>query len=318
MKRALICGVSGQDGAYLAQLLLSKGYIVFGSSRDIEKTEFHNLERLGILSQIMLVNMTTSDAASIGDAFFLSKPDEVYNLSGQSSVGLSFERPEETRQSIVDATANILEEIRCNYPAARFFGAGSGECFGETHGIPSNESTSFNPKSPYAEAKVEAFKLVKQYRDSFHLFACTGILFNHESPLRPTRFVTQKIIRAAIEIAQGQSNKLTLGNLAIQRDWGWAPDYVEAMWQMLQQDSPEDFVIATGIGHSLGEFVGMVFSQLGLNWRDHILVDQSLFRPNEGIEILANPAKAKEKLGWSAKKSLQEVIAQMLSDAQNR
>jgi GDPmannose 4,6-dehydratase len=318
MKRSLICGVSGQDGAYLAQLLLSKGHIVFGSSRDIEKTEFHNLERLGILSQIMLVNMTTSDAASIGDAFFLSKPDEVYNLSGQSSVGLSFERPEETRQSIVDATANILEQIRLNYPASRFFGAGSGECFGETHGIPSNESTSFNPKSPYAEAKVEAFKLVQQYRDSFNLFACTGILFNHESPLRPTRFVTQKIIRAAIEIAQGQSKKLTLGNLAIQRDWGWAPDYVEAMWQMLQQDSPEDFVIATGIGHSLEEFVGMVFSQLGLNWRDHILVDQSLFRPNEGIEILANPAKAKEKLGWSAKKSLQEVIAQMLSDAQKR
>jgi GDPmannose 4,6-dehydratase len=316
MKRALICGVSGQDGAYLAQLLLSKGYTVFGSSRDIEKTAFHNLEKLGILSQIKLVNMTTSDAASIGDAFFMSQPDEVYNLSGQSSVGLSFEWPEETRQSIVDATANILEQIRLNYPTTRFFGAGSGECFGETHGIPSNESTSFNPKSPYAEAKVEAFKLVKQYRDSFHLFTCTGILFNHESPLRPTRFVTQKIIRAAIEIAQGQSKKLTLGNLAVQRDWGWAPDYVEVMWKMLQQDSPEDFVIATGIGHSLEEFVDMVFSQLGLNWKDHVLIDQSLFRPNEGMEILANPAKAKEKLGWRAGKSLREVISQMLSDAQ--
>ena len=316
MKRALICGVSGQDGAYLAQLLLSKGYTVFGSSRDIEKTEFHNLERLGILSQIKLVNMTTSDAVSIGDAFLLSKPDEVYNLSGQSSVGLSFEKPEETRQSIVDVTANILEEIRCNYPATHFFNAGSGECFGETHGIPSNESTSFNPKSPYAESKVEAFKLVQQYRDSFHLFACTGILFNHESPLRPTRFVTQKIIRAAIEIARGKSNKLTLGNLSIQRDWGWAPDYVYAMWRMLQQDKPEDFVIATGIGHSVEEFVDMVFSQLGLNWKDHVLVDQSLFRPNEGKEILANPTKAREKLDWIAKKSLQEVIAQMLCDAQ--
>lgn len=316
MKRALICGVSGQDGAYLAQLLLSKGYTVFGSSRDIEKKEFHNLEKLGILSQIKLIKMTTSDVASISDALFLSKPDEVYNLSGQSSVGLSLMRPEETRQSIVDATANILEQIRLNYPAARFFGAGSGECFGETHGTPSCESTPFNPKSPYAEAKVEAFKLVKQYRDFYRLFACTGILFNHESPLRPTHFVTQKIIRTAIEIAQGQSKKLTLGNLAIQRDWDWAPDYVEAMWKMLQQDSPEDFVIATGIGHSLEEFVDIVFSQLGLNWKDHVSVNQSLFRPNEGIEILANPAKAKEKLGWRAKKSLQEVISQMLSDAQ--
>jgi GDPmannose 4,6-dehydratase len=314
MKRALICGVSGQDGAYLAQLLLSKGYTVFGSSRDKDKTEFHNLKKLGILSQIKLVNMTTSDAVSVERAFSFCKPDEVYNLSGQSSVGLSFERPEETRQSIVDATANILEQIRLNYQTTRFFGAGSGECFGETHGTPSNERSPFNPKSPYAEAKVEAFNLVKKYRDSFRLFACTGILFNHESPLRPTRFVTQKIICAAIDIAQGQSKKLILGNLAIKRDWGWAPDYVEAMWQMLQQNKPEDFVIATGVGHSLEEFVEMVFSQLGLNWRDHVLVDQSLFRPNEGMEILANPSKAKEKLGWSAKKSLQEVISQMLSD----
>lgn len=316
MKRALICGVSGQDGAYLAQLLLSKGYIVFGGSRDIEKTGFPNLEKLGNLAQVKLVNMRTSDVLSVGEAFFLSKPDEVYNLSGQSSVGLSFERPEETRQSIVDATKNILEEIRANYPTARFFGAGSGECFGETNGVPANEETSFNPKSPYAEAKVEAFNLVKQYRDSFNLFACTGILFNHESPLRPTRFVTQKIIRAAIEIAQGRGNKLTLGNLAIKRDWGWAPDYVDAMWQMLQQDKPEDFVIATGVGHSLEAFVEIVFSQLGLNWQDHVLIDQSLFRPNEGMEILADPSKARRLLGWSNKKSLQDVISKMLYEAQ--
>lgn len=316
MKRALICGVSGQDGAYLAQLLLSKGYVVFGSSRHKEKTVFPNLEKLGILAQVKLVNMTTSDVLSIRDAFFLSKPDEVYNLSGQSSVGLSFERPEETRQSIVDTTINVLEEIRLNYPKTRFFGAGSGECFGETHGVPANEDTAFNPNSPYAEAKVEAFNLVKLYRDSFNLFACTGILFNHESPLRPTRFVTQKIIRAAIEIAQGRCNKLTLGNIAIKRDWGWAPDYVDAMWQMLQQDNPEDFVIATGIGHSLEEFAGIVFSQIGLKWQDHVLIDQSLFRPNEGVEILADPSKAKALLSWSAKKSLQEVISEMLYEAQ--
>lgn len=316
MRRVLICGISGQDGAYLAQLLLAKGYQVYGGSRDIEKTDFSNLAKLRILDQVKLVKIDLSDRASIHEAFELIKPNEVYNLAGQSSVGLSFERPEETRRSIVDATLNLLEEIKFFNPALHFFNAGSSECFGQTHGIPADEATPFNPKSPYAEAKVAAFDLVKKYRQSDDLFVCTGILFNHESPLRPTRFVTQKIIRAAIEISEGSATKLTLGNLAIERDWGWSPDYVQAMWLMLQSNSPQDFIIATGVGHSLAEFVEMTFSQLGLDWKDHVIVDQSLFRANEGVQILANPHKAKEILGWVATKSLAEVINLMLSDAQ--
>jgi GDPmannose 4,6-dehydratase len=316
MKRALIIGISGQDGAYLAQFLLSMGYKVFGSSRDIVKTEFHNLEKLDIFSQINLVNLITSDASSIEHAFSICMPDEVYNLSGQSSVGLSFDRPTETWQSIVDATANILEELRLRHPRARFFNAGSGECFGETNGIPANEDTSFDPKSPYAESKVEAFRLAKQCRELHKLFVCTGILFNHESPLRPTRFVTQKIIRAAVGIAQGQGGKLILGNLAIKRDWGWAPEYVDAMWRMLQQENPEDFVIATGVGHSLEQFVEIVFSELGLHWREHVLIDKALFRPNEGLDVLADPNKAKLLLNWSAKITLRDVISQMVYEAQ--
>ena len=315
MKRALICGVSGQDGAYLAQFLLSKGYQVFGSSRDIDKTDFSNLAKLEILDQVKLVKIDLSDPASVHEAFILIKPDELYNLAGQSSVGLSFERPQETRQSIVDATLHLLEEIRKFHPAVRFFNAGSGECFGETNGLAADEVTPFNPKSPYAEAKVVAFDLVEKYRQSYQLFACTGILFNHESPLRLSRFVTQKIIRAAIDIAQGSTTKLTLGNLAIKRDWGWSPDYVEAMFLMLQAKNPQDLIIATGKCHTIEEFVNMSFSQVGLDWRDHVVVDQSLFRPNEGIEILANPNKAKEVLGWAATKSLSEVIGLMLSDA---
>jgi GDPmannose 4,6-dehydratase len=316
MKRALICGVSGQDGAYLAQLLLSKGYAVFGSSRDIANTDFHNLARLGILSRVKLLNMKTSDIKSIQDAFELVMPDEVYNLSGQSSVGLSFEFPEETRRSIVNATENILEELRTHFSKSRFFSAGSGECFGVTQGTPANEDTPFNPLSPYAQAKVDAYKLVKKYRDDNGLYVCTGLLFNHESPLRSTRFVTQKIIRAAIEISRGRLENLTLGNLAIKRDWGWAPDYVEAMWLMLQQERPSDYVIATGIGHTLEDFVNTVFLELGLNWKNHVMIDQSLFRPNEGLAILADPSKAKELLGWQAKLSLREVISKMMDEAQ--
>jgi GDPmannose 4,6-dehydratase len=316
MRRALICGVSGQDGAYLAQYLLSKQYEVFGGSRDIVKSDFSNLAKLGIIDRVKLINLSIADLENIQNVLSKTEPIEIYNLAGQSSVGLSFERPEETRESIVDGTFNLLEAIRLSSLGIRFFNAGSGECFGDTHGVPANESTSFDPKSPYAEAKVAAFELVKNYRDIHGLFACTGILFNHESPLRPTRFVTQKIIRAAIEIANGSTSKLTLGNLGIQRDWGWSPEYVEAMWLMLQQHKPEDFVLATGVGNSLETFVSIVFEQLGLDWKEHVLVDQALFRLNEAKEILANPSKAKDKLGWDAKMALKDVIAQMLREAQ--
>lgn len=316
MKRALICGVSGQDGAYLAQYLLSKQYEVFGGSRDVVKSNFSNLTKLGIIDRVKLIDLNIAAPDNVKSVLSKTVPSEIYNLAGQSSVGISFEKPEETRQSIVDGTLNLLEAIQISGLGIRFFNAGSGECFGDTHGVPANESTPFDPKSPYAAAKVAAFEIVKKYRENHDLFACTGILFNHESPLRPTRFVTQKIIRAAIEIANGSPSKLILGNLGIQRDWGWCPEYVEAMWLMLQQHKPEDFVLATGVGNSLEAFVSIVFEQLGLNWKEHVLVDQALFRPNEAIEILANPSKAKDKLGWSAKKSLRDVIAQMLLEAQ--
>jgi len=320
MKRSLICGVSGQDGAYLAQLLLSRGYQVFGTSRDPVNTKFEGLSKLGILSQIQLISMAPTDIESVQRALKVSNPDEVYNLSGQSSVGLSFERPQETIVSIVDATKNLLEAIRLVKPNARFFNAGSGECFGGTlPNQPADENTPFNPQSPYAVAKVQAYQLVKDARENQSLFACTGILFNHESPLRPTKFVTQKIIQAAIKIAddvkEGRpSEKLHLGNLVIRRDWGWAPEYVEAMWLMLQQPEAEDIVIATGQTHSLQEFVKIAFSSIGLDWQHYVVIDQSLFRVNEAMQIEADPSKAMRVLGWAAKKNISELISLMIAN----
>jgi len=319
MKRSLICGISGQDGAYLAQLLLSRGYQVFGTSRDAVNTKFEGLSRLGILSQIQLISMEPTEIQSVHRALMTSNPDEIYNLSGQSSVGLSFERPQETMVSIVDATKNLLDAIQLVKPNARFFNAGSGECFGGTPpNQPADENTSFNPQSPYAVAKVQAYQLVKGARENQGLFACTGILFNHESPLRPTKFVTQKIIQAAIKIAddvkEGRpSERLHLGNLAIRRDWGWAPEYVEAMWLMLQQPQAEDFVIATGQTYSLQEFVQMAFSQVGLDWQDYVVVDQSLFRVNEAMVIEVDPSKARRVLGWVAQKNMSELISLIIA-----
>lgn len=322
-KHALICGVSGQDGAYLAKFLLSKGYRVFGSTRNMKARNFHNLIELDVISKIQIITILPEDMDSICEALELIKPDEIYNLSGQSSVGLSFERPEETFSSIVDPTKNFLNAIKVLRSSAHFFNAGSGECFGEASTEnPAEEKTIFSPRSPYAAAKSEAHKLVKEYRELHGLFACTGILFNHESPLRPRSFVTQKIIQAALEISNtlkkgGNPGRLNLGNLAIKRDWGWAPDYVSAMWLMLQKIEAEDFVIATGKTHSLGEFVEIAFSKLGCNWKDHVVIDNTLFRPNEPKEIAANPNKAKQLLGWESKKSLEEIVQLMLSQKLN-
>jgi GDPmannose 4,6-dehydratase len=321
MKRALICGISGQDGAYLAELLISKGYCVFGTSRDINKGDFENLKKLGISAHTKLVPMMPTETNSIHHALRISNPDEVYNLSGQSSVGFSFEKPEETMASIVDVTLNILDTIKLLKPEIRFFNAGSSECFGSTEkGMPADENTAFNPRSPYATAKAKAYHLVKNYRDTNGLFACTGILFNHESPLRQGKFVTQKIIQGATQIAKDINNghppkKIHLGNLSIRRDWGWAPEYVEAMWLMIQQAKPEDFVIATGQCHSLQEFVEKVFSKLDLNWRDYVVIDEDLFRPNEAIELGANPSKAKAILDWQASTQVDGIISEMIAEA---
>lgn len=300
MKIALICGVSGQDGAYLARLLLEKGYVVFGTSRDAQGSSFAKLQLLGIKDRVKYLSMIPEDFRSVLVALRKSNPDEIYYLAGQSSVGLSFEQPAETIQSFTMGTLNLLEGIRMLEKNTRFYNAGSSECFGDTQGKPANELTPFNPMSPYAIAKGSATWLVRNYRDAYGLFACTGILFNHESLLRPERFVTQKIIQAVKRIANGSSEKLILGRLDVSRDWGWAPEYVEAMWLMLKQDWPSDFVIATGESISLEEFVQAAFDQANLDWMQHVVQDKSLFRPNDLQISSADPTNAENILGWRA------------------
>ena len=311
MKKALICGISGQDGSYLAKLLLEKGYIVCGTSRDAQVSSFRNLLRLGIREKIQCESLVPTDFRSVLQVISKVKPDEIYNLAGQTSVGLSFEQPVETLESIATGTLNFLEAIRFIGAPIRFYNAGSSECFGDIGDRPADENTPFRPRSPYAVAKSTAFWQVANYREAYNIFACSGILFNHESPLRPTRFVTQKIIAAAVAIAKGSQDKLHLGNISVKRDWGWAPEYVEAMYLMLQQDLPDDYVIATGKSYSLEEFVIEAFSCLGLNWQDHVMTDNSLLRPTDLAVSKGNPNKAKEKLGWQAKFKMPDVVRMM-------
>ncbi|HEX9242997.1 MAG TPA: GDP-mannose 4,6-dehydratase [Anaeromyxobacter sp.] len=311
--RALILGVSGQDGAYLAQLLLAKGYAVFGTSRDANLSTFANLERLGIADRVKRLSVAPNDFRSALNALVQVEPDEVYNLAGQSSVGLSFDQPVETMESISIATLNLLEAIRFTKRSVRFYNAGSGECFGDTRGKPADEETPFRPRSPYAVAKAAAHFEVANYREAYGLFACSGILFNHESPLRPERFVTRKIVAAACRIAAGSGERLRLGNTKVKRDWGWAPEYVEAMWRMLQQERPDDYVIATGRTHALEEFVGAAFAAVGLDARDHVDVDPALYRPADIEGNYANPEKAARVLGWRATLGMADAVNCMVA-----
>jgi len=311
-KRALICGVSGQDGAYLAQLLLKKGYEVWGTSRDAQVSSFTNLSLLGIRDQVKTISMASNDFRSVLQALSASRPNEIYNLAGQSSVGLSFEQPAETLESIATGTLNLLESIRFLGLPARFYNAGSSECFGDVGANPADENSHFQPCSPYAVAKSTAHWLVANYRSAYNLFACTGILFNHESPLRPARFVTRKIVQSAVNISKGHADKLVLGNLAVQRDWGWSPEYVDAMWRMLQTDTPEDFVIATGEASSLQDFVATAFATLDLDWQDYVEQDVNLFRPTEILYSCGNPSKANLKLNWAPTMKMRDVVAEMV------
>jgi GDPmannose 4,6-dehydratase len=310
--RALICGVSGQDGSYLADLLLRKGYEVFGTSRDAQTTKFENHVRLGIGGRVQLESMAPHDFRSVLQVLRKTEPDEIYNLSGQSSVGLSFDQPVETLDSVVGGTLNLLEAIRFLGRNARFYNAGSSECFGDTGEGGATEQTAFRPRSPYAVAKAATYWLVANYREAYHLHASTGILFNHESPIRPSRFVTRKIVAAACRISLGSAEKLTLGNLKIRRDWGWAPEYVEAMWRVLQRQDAEDFVIATGVCHSLEQFVQEAFAQLRLDWREHTVVSDTLFRPTDISAGVGDARKAERLLGWKARSQMREVIKMML------
>jgi GDPmannose 4,6-dehydratase len=311
-KRALICGISGQDGTYLAKLLLDRGYEVWGSSRDAELTAFNNLYRLGIYDSVRLVSLNLRDSGSAIGLLRRIRPNEVFSLAGQSSVGLSFEQPVETIESIALGALTLLEAIRLTNLDIRLYNAGSTECFGDTGNGVANEDTQFNPRSPYAVAKASAYWTVANYRDAYGMFACTGILSNHDSPLRPMRFVTRKIVHAVASLAVGKDTKLSLGNLEIARDWGWAPEYVEAILTMLEQVSPQDYIIATGQSHTLTQFVETAFSLIGKDWHDHVTIDEHLMRPTDIKRNEVDPSRAFTGLGWKAKVGMKEVIGLML------
>jgi GDPmannose 4,6-dehydratase len=311
-KVALIAGITGQDGAYLARFLLDKGYVVHGTSRDAALARLDGLIALGISDQITLHSMSPADFQSVAQVIEGVAPEEIYNFSGQSSVALSFTQPAETLAGITLGTLNMLETLRRLRGTVRFYNAGSSECFGDTGTGAANEQTAFRPKGPYGVAKAAAISLVTNYRESYGLFACSGLLFNHESPLRPHRFVTRKVTAAAARIGAGSRERLALGNLSIRRDWGWAPDYVEAMWRMLECDQPDDFVIATGVAHSLEELVAMTFAEVGLNWRDHVDYDSSLARSSDIMCSLGDPSKAAQILDWRSTVKLPETVARMV------
>ena len=263
-------------------------------------------------------SVSLNDFRSVLQVLKKFRPDEVYNLAGQSSVALSFNQPVESFESISIATLNLLEAVRFLEEPIRLYNAASSECFGNTDGLPADESTPFRPRSPYAVAKSAAFWQVANYREAYGLFACSGLLFNHESPLRAERFVTRKIVNAACRVAAGSKEKLRLGRIDVERDWGWAPEYVEAMWLMLQQDNPDDYIIATGESNRLEDFVEAVFSTLGLNWKDHVITDRGLFRPTDILRAMANPEKAEQKLCWKAKYKMRDVALMMVEDELKR
>lgn len=311
-RTALIIGVTGQDGAYLARKLLDEGYVVHGSSRDAELARMTGLEALGLKERVTVHSVSPLDFRSVLQVVNRTEPDEVYNLSGQSSVALSFSQPVETMESVAVATLNILETLRLVNPSVRFYNAGSSESFGDTGRAAANEETPFRPRSPYGVAKATAFWQVANYRDAYGLFACSGILFNHESPLRPQRFVTRKVVAAACRIAAGSGERLKLGNIDVERDWGWAPEYVDAMWRILQIDHPDDFVIATGRAHALREFVAAAFAANGLDWREHVESDPALMRPSDIAHSVGDPGKAARVLGWRARVEMAELVRRLV------
>ncbi len=284
-----------------------------GTSRDAQISSFSNLRRLGILDQVESLSMVLTDFRSVLQVLKRVQPDEIYNLAGQSSVSLSFQQPVETFESITLGSINLIESINFIDKAIRTYFAGSGEVFGDTGAAPANEDSPYRPKSPYAAAKAAAAWIVANYREAYGHHVCTGLLFNHESPLRPHRFVTRKIVNVACRIACGERIKLELGDLAIRRDWGWAPEYVEAMWLMLQREKPQDFVIATGRQHSLETFGQMVFSNLGLELRDHLVQSQDLVRPLEIRGNCGDASKAHKELGWQPKTQLTEIACAMVN-----
>ncbi|MGH7657182.1 MAG: GDP-mannose 4,6-dehydratase [Gemmatimonadales bacterium] len=310
MPRALITGITGQDGSYLAELLLSKGYEVVGVVR---RTSHHSYERIEpILDRIKVVPADLLDQHSLTTVIGDAGPDEVYNLAAQSFVPTSWSQPVLTGEFTALGVTRILEAVRLAAPRARFYQASSSEMFGKAVETPQRESTPFYPRSPYGVAKVYGHWITVNYRESYGLYAVSGILFNHESPRRGVEFVTRKVTEAVARIKLGRMNRLLLGNLDARRDWGFAGDYVEAMWLMLQHEQPEDFVIGTGETHSVKQLVELAFSHAGLDWRDHVDVDPGLVRPAEVDLLLADASRARERLGWTPKVQFPDLVRMMV------
>lgn len=310
MKKALITGITGQDGSYLAELLLKKGYKVYGAKRRTSDLKYGNVEHLKNEIEFIYADMT--DLPSLSTVIKKTQPDEVYNLAAQSFVQTSWEQPILTAETNALGVINILEAIRAEKPDAHFYQASTSEMFGKVQEMPQTEMTPFYPRSPYGVAKLYGHWITKNYRESYDMFACSGILFNHESPRRGLEFVTRKVTMAVAKIKKGLQDKLYLGNLDSKRDWGFAGDYVKAMWLMLQQDKPDDFVIATGETHTIREMCDVAFSYVDLDYRDYVEIDSRFFRPAEVDILLGSPQKAKEILGWEPKVSFKDLIEMMV------
>jgi len=312
MKSALITGITGQDGAYLAKLLLSKGYKVFGFMARRSTDSSWRLKFLGIDKQVEMIEGDLTDLSSLIRAIQKSKASEVYNLGAQSFVATSWQQPILTAQATGVGVLNVLEAIRLTDPSIRFYQASTSEMFGLIQEPMQSETTPFYPRSPYGVAKLYGHWITVNYRESFDIFGCSGILFNHESPLRGIEFVTRKVTDAVARIKCGKQKELRLGNIDAKRDWGFAGDYVEAMWLMLQQDKPDDYVVATGKTTTVRDMCRIAFDYVGLNYEDYVVIDPKFYRPAEVEVLLGNPGKAKEKLGWVRKTSLEELMHMMV------
>lgn len=312
MKKALITGITGQDGAYLAEFLLKKGYRVYGLLPQRSTSSLWRLDYLGITKQIHFVSGDVTDISSLLKIVKTYKPDEIYNLAAQSFVGHSWQQPILTCNVTGMGVLHVLEAVRLSQCECKVYQASSSEMFGFVQQPVQDEHTPFYPRSPYGVAKLFGHWLTVNYRESHELFACSGMMFNHESPLRSLHFVTRKVTHAVASIAKGLQSKVRLGNLDAKRDWGYAGDYVEAMWLMLQQKDPDDYVIATGRSVSVRHMCKTAFDYVGLNYEDYVETDPDLFRPAEVDILLGNPSKAKEKLGWEAKTSFEDTIRMMV------
>jgi GDPmannose 4,6-dehydratase len=310
MPNALITGITGQDGSYLAELLLSKGYKVFGLVRRASTETFERIAHLH--DQITLIQGDLLDQYSLSEAINQAEPDEIYNLAAQSFVPTSWQQPLLTGEFTGLGVTRVLEAMRFVNPKIRFYQASSSEMFGKVREVPQNEHTPFYPRSPYGVAKVYGHFITVNYRESYNLFACSGMLFNHESPRRGLEFVTRKVTDGVARIKLGQQKDLKLGNLDAQRDWGFAGDYVRAMWLMLQQDTPEDYVIATGVTHSVRDLVRVAFEHVGLNYEDYVKVDPAFIRPAEVDLLIGDPSKAKKQLGWEPEVTFEGLVAMMV------